>query len=141
MPFVGMSGAPSYTVNLTTRTVTNVEITPVDSTAGYRLGTNGNLYLTDDAGTNILQLGAEWLRPLDDFAADTYECFATVTAGTLTTGTAGSWIALSSNRDWTKTRTSDAVGVDTVVFTLEIRLIGSTNTLATATITLTAEVQ
>lgn len=140
LPFSGLTLPRSFTVTIADATVDNLTISPADCTAGYRLGTDGKRYTSDSAGSFSETVGLEWLDPKDALEADLYECFATVTAGSLTTGTAGSWLALSSNRDWTKTRTSDAAGSESVTFTLAIRRIGMSTNLDTATIQLIAEV-
>jgi hypothetical protein len=142
LPFFGMPFAGAFAVSLTNTTVTDITVSPSDCTAGLRLGTDGKKYATNGAGggTFAEAVSAEWLYPKDAQQADLYECFATVTGGALTSGTAGSWLALSSSRDWTVVRTSDLAGTDSCTFTLAIRLIGTTTNLASATITLNAEV-
>jgi hypothetical protein len=72
-----------------------------------------------------------------DIAAN-YEVKATLTSGTFTTGTAGSWLNLATEREWTARQTT--VGTKTTTATFEIRKVGTTTILATATITLTATV-
>ena len=142
LPFFGLTLPKGFRVGLTNTTVNDITVTPADCTAGFRLGADGKKYITNatGSGTFIDAGGNEWLFPNDALEADLYECFATVTSGSLTSGTAGSWLALTSNRDWTKVRTNDAAGTDTCIFTLDIRLIGTSTVLATATITLNAEV-
>ena len=139
MPLLGMGGGTIGTVTLSGRSVTPTATDPADSEAGFRLGTDGKIYrrLTFGGAYNEI-VSAEWLDPKDAALADQYEALATVTAGTLTTGTSGSWIALTSDRDWTKTQTS--VGTSTVTFTLDIRQAPGGPTLASASITLTPTV-
>lgn len=63
-----------------------------------------------------------------------YEARWTTTAGALSSGTTGSWLVLSTAREWR------VGGNNTCTGTLEIRMAAVPNTvLATATITLTAE--
>jgi hypothetical protein len=78
----------------------------------------------------------DWISPKASAPSD-YEVQATLNAGTLTSGTTGSWLALSSNRSWTLGRVTVGVA-DQVDLTIEIRK-GSGATLATATVTLDAE--
>lgn len=144
LPFFGLRLGSHYTVQLTNQTVASLQTSPTDSTAGYRLGADGKEYQLRSnvsAGAWVEITGFEWLEPKDGFEADLYECLATITVGALTTGTAGSWLALTADRSWTVTRTNDAAGTDTCTFTLDIRKIGTTINLASATITLNAEVQ
>jgi len=77
-----------------------------------------------------------WVTPTS--AAADYEAFITVTSGSLTGGTTGSWVALSSTRSWYIQSTS--TGTTTCVFTVQIRRVGTVTVLDTATITLNAEV-
>jgi hypothetical protein len=67
-----------------------------------------------------------------------YEVKATVTSGSLTSGTTGSWLSLSSNRTWALTDSSQNGDAVQAIFTLSIRAAGSATVLDTATITLTA---
>jgi len=146
LPFFGLLLPRSFNVNLTNRTVSRTSIDPQDAIAGFQLDTDGTIdsksgdIAAGPAYTTIV--GVEWLSSNGtneaNVEADRYECFATITSGTLTTGTTGSWLALSSARSWEKEQT--VIGSSTVVFTLDIRLIGTTTVLATASITLTAEV-
>lgn len=64
------------------------------ATAGYRLNTSGIAEKLVGASYSTLET---WLSA---WASSAYECRATVTFGTLTSGTAGSWLALSSSREW-----------------------------------------
>lgn len=72
-------------------------------------------------------------------AGSGYEVKATLTSGALTTGTTGSWLALSSNRSWSVTDSSSGIASSAdATFTLQIRATGTTTVLDSATITLTA---
>lgn len=70
-------------------------------------------------------------------AAD-YDIHATVTGGTLTSGTTGSWLNLATSRQWSVTRNS--IGSKTCTLQLQIRDAVTLAVLATATVTLTANV-
>lgn len=66
-----------------------------------------------------------------------YEARATPTSGTFSTGTSGSWVALSSTQSWTR---NSGAGVSTgVTFTLEIRRASDQVVVDTATITMTCD--
>lgn len=94
-------------------------------TVTYSVNSNGTLSGTGYAGT--------WNS--DSTAGSGYEVKATVTSGSLTTGTTGSWLALSSNRTWTVTDSTQDDGAEQATMTLEIRAVGTTAVLDTATIT------
>ena len=63
-----------------------------------------------------------------------------MTTGSLSSGTSGSWLSLGTTRDWTvSTNTGSAPYYKECIFTVEIRKIGTTTVLDSATITLQAE--
>lgn len=103
-------------------------------TATYTLESDGDVVTaTTPLGSSDI---GDWIDPKASAPSD-YEVQATLNSGTLTTGTTGSWLALSSNRSWTLTRLT--VGAATqVTLTIEIRK-GSGAVLASATVTLDAE--
>jgi len=103
-------------------------------TATYTLESDGDVVTATTDGGSVD--AGDWIDPKAAAPSD-YEVQATLNAGTLTSGTTGSWLALSSNRSWTLTRAT--VGTATQVdLTIEIRR-GSGATLASANVTLDAE--
>lgn len=102
-------------------------------TASYTLESDGDIIHTTtlfgaiDAG--------DWITPKTAAPSD-YEVRATIVSGTLSSGTAGSWLALTSNHTWTKSM--PIAGSSECVLTIEIRK-GAGSVLSTATITLTAQ--
>jgi hypothetical protein len=102
--------------------------------ASYSLESDGDIVSVSSLLGSIDQ--GDWISP-KALAPSDYEVRASIVSGSLTSGTTGSWLALTSNRTWTVSR--DTVGTSTCVFTVEIRK-GSGSTLASATITLEAEV-
>lgn len=103
-------------------------------TATYTLESDGDVVTATTPGGSVD--AGDWIAPKASAPSD-YEVQATLVGGTLTSGTTGSWLALSSNRTWTLGRV--AIGVaDQVTLTIEIRK-GSGATLASATVTLDAE--
>jgi len=105
-----------------------------NQTATYTLESDGDVLSVTTPGGSVD--AGDWIDPKASAPSD-YEVQATLNAGTLTSGTTGSWLALSSNRSWTLTRAT--VGTATQVdLTIEIRR-GSGATLASANVTLDAE--
>jgi len=103
-----------------------------NATAGYRLTSGGQAQSQVNATFTTLE---QWCTPTAE--AVNYEVLVTVTSGSLSTGTSGSYVALSSTQTWTRTAT---VGnTNTCVFTAQIRRVGTGTVLATATITLEAD--
>jgi hypothetical protein len=138
---VPLSGAISfnnfYSASAEQITLSNVAISSVgggSQTATYTLESDGDIVrVTTPLGSADI---GDWISPKAS-APSNYEVLATLNSGTLTSGTTGSWLALTSNRSWTLTRA--IVGAaDTVNLTIQIRK-GSGSTLASATVTLDAE--
>lgn len=73
-------------------------------------------------------------------AGSGYEVKASSPSGSIG-GTFNSWLALSSNRSWTLTDSTQDDVAEIETFTLEIRATGTTTTLDSATITLKANAQ
>lgn len=108
--------------------------TPSTATNGFQLNSTGKVYVNTNGSYTYLQ---DWVTP--NSAASDYECYVTVSSGTLSSGTTGAWIALSTTRDWTVVK-APPLGSKTCTFTIDIRKIGTTTVLKTATIDITAEV-
>ena len=121
------------TIEITNRTVTNTAADPGTAVATYALNNNGSItFVTGGTQTT------EWMLPNIAAYAARYEARATITGGTLTSGTTGSWINLGTTRTWARDRTG--IGSNSCTFTLEIRDASSLQVLDSASITLTAEV-
>jgi hypothetical protein len=119
---ISLSGVSVYSAGAGTQTAT------------YTLESDGDV-VTATTGGGSVDAG-DWIVPKASAPSD-YEVRATLVSGTLSTGTTGSWLALSSNRSWTLQRVT--VGAATqVTLTIEIRK-GSGAVLASATVTLDAE--
>jgi hypothetical protein len=100
--------------------------------AGYRIDTDGFVYqVVNGASTALYQ----WASP--STIGGNYEVFATVTAGTLSFGTAGSWVATSGSPLWVRTRPT--VGTSIVDLSMQVRAVGSGTVLDTWAVTLEAE--
>jgi hypothetical protein len=104
--------------------------------AWYFLLANGQVQgSTDFNGINPFFI-ENWVTPTSQAA--NYEALVTILTGSLTGGTTGSWVALSSNRSWYVNQTGN--GQKTCTFTVQIRRVGTGTVLDTATITITADV-
>lgn len=82
----------------------------------------------------------EWLNPNPQPTTfcDNYEILATVVSGTLSSGTAGSWLNLGTARGWSRTRSSSGTSACTVNF--KIRKVGTGTNLVDVNITLSATI-
>lgn len=122
-----------------TEVIHDVEITPTNALAGYRLNLDGTIQRAQQSGTNNYLGSDSWIIPRAN--ASLYKVKATIISGTLTTGTSGSFLGLEATQTWEKVRTSDVAGVDECVFTLEIQRKSDSVSMKTVTITLQADVQ
>jgi hypothetical protein len=103
------------------------------TTASYSIANDGNVK------KNTSTILEAWLQGSGGAVSD-YEVRATVTSGSLTSGTTGSWLNCSTTRTWTLVNDAGDNSTITAVFTVEIRLAAAPNTvLDSATITLSAE--
>ena len=125
-------GTSAVVVSIPDAMVTAIVVGPAGSSAAYRLGSDGNIFRALNGGT-FVDIG-DWVTP-KSFAAN-YEVYATYT-GDIPTGTFDTWQALTSNRGWTLFNGASS-GEKQSLVSLEIRKIGTTTILDTATITLNA---
>lgn len=99
--------------------------------ASYELQSDGDVYIYEAGTPTFIEY---WAMPP---SAANMEAKATVTSGSISSGTTGSWLALSTTRTWTVSRAT--VGISSATMTVEIRRIGTTLTLGSCSVTLTAE--
>ena len=128
---IGVAGSGAL-ITITDRTITDATGGARNATAGYRLTSGGQVQSQINLTFTTLE---QWCTPTTE--ASNYEVLVTVTSGSLSTGTAGSWLALSSTQTWTRTATIGTA--NTCVFTVEIRRVGTSTVLDSATITLEAD--
>ena len=119
-------------ITLSPQTITHASGGLLSATAGYGLYSDGNAKQTVGATVSTLEAWIDRVANVGDF-----ECRATLVSGTLTTGTTGSWLALSADRTWS--RTSSAGSTNTTVLTVEIRRTATGVVQASVTITLIAD--
>ena len=123
---------------LTSRTVTEDIAAGLGTTYGVtmRFKTDGTLqFIKSTAGTTST-IANQWVigSPLDPGDLAAYEVRATVLAGAVTSGTTGSWLAMSSQRDWAATGVGDGSSASATL-RMEVRD-ASAVVQATATITI-----
>jgi len=95
----------------------------------FQLNSDGNRYARESA--SLTNRGA-WINNAS--LVGQFECRATLTSGSLTSGTTGAWQSLSTSRSWT--RGAGTNQFQTCTFTLEIRNASTSAVVATASITL-----
>lgn len=97
---------------------------------------SGTYQLTSGGKYNYIRAHAstitgDWVIPNGN--AGNYEALVTVTSGTLTSGTAGSWVSLGTTQSWVKTVTNAAASV---TFTLSLRIAATGVVVKTITVTI-----
>lgn len=103
------------------------------SYCGIRFNTDGTL-------TNTLSLGnvalVNWWTPTTTNIGSNYEVKCTLSSGSFTVGTSGSWFAISSNREYA---VSTAVSNKVATFNCDIRRISDAVVVASAIFTIEAD--
>ena len=129
-----LRGKSAATISLTNQAIGDLSFSGA-AYAYYYLTAGGLVQSsTDPNGINPVTWET-WCNPTT--AAPNYEALITVTSGSLDGGTTGSYVALSSTRSWYIIE--DASGNSKIcTFTVQIRAIGTTTVLATASIDLSA---
>ena len=132
--YVGIAGGgPVFA--LSTRTVNHNTAAPTTATAGYQLTNTGKVQRNGTGSGGSYVDVENWVNPTS-LAGAGYECKVTIALGTLSSGTSGSWLALSSTRTWEVSASSTT---KSCTFTVEIRDAASLVVLASAVITLNAQ--
>ena len=121
-----ISLAPSYSVD-------DSAVSPFTATANFRLTNTGLIQQLTSFGTSTI---GSWID--DTSLAGNYEARATLVSGTLSTGTAGVYQALSSTLTWGVSRGS--TGSKSCTFTLEIRKTSTGVVMDSSTVIVTASV-
>ncbi len=128
------SGLAVPRITISDLSVDDVTISPTNASATYQLTSAGVInQITNSGGTTS---PGNWISPVSA-AGGNYEVRATVNSGSLTSGTTGSWTALSSSQSWVRQQTS--IGTSSCNLTIEIRHATTLVVLDTASITLNAE--
>ena len=99
-------------------------------TAAYQIKNDGFDYVTANGSVSVNQ---QWVTPLSQ--GGNFEVYATLTSGTAS-GTFGSWLATTSTPSWNVVATSGSTV--SAVITMQVRRTGSTTTIDTWTVSLTA---
>lgn len=129
--FSGADNVSSGTVAISSRNVTD-ETYNAQSFAAVTLGNNGVFsWNTASYGSGVYS--GQWLS--GGSAAD-FEALITTTGGTAGTGTTGSWVNLGTSQTYTRNR--GIAGTINWTFTIQIRRVGTTTVLGSATISLSA---
>lgn len=105
------------------------------ASAQYQVKSDGFDYAT--ANPNAGTTSKQWINITA--LAPNYEVYATLSSGSLSSGTTGSWLATTTNPVWVVSIAGPTSGINTGVLAMQVRLIGSTTVLDTWQITLTAE--
>ncbi len=130
-----MMGSGRIRVSLSNVSIDESVIAPAAASCGYQLDIDGDINHRKTGTGGAYVDSGDWITP-KAAAGINYEARVTVTSGTLSSGTSGSWLPLNITRTWTVTAVST---IKTCTFTLEIREATSGTVVASASITITAE--
>lgn len=100
------------------------------ATASYQIANDGKV--RDQSGA-ILE---SWLT---SGSASSYEVYATLTSGTLSSGTLTTWLNCGTSRTWSVVNSARDNSVISAVIVVQIRDVATHTVQATATISLSAE--
>lgn len=130
-----LGGAEANPITIGDQTVQDITGGGTSANAEYRLGADGVIYTR--TGTGSYTPISNWCTPTS--LASGFEVYATPTTGTPSTGTTGSWLALTAPQTWAA---SASIGSSKFcILTIDIRRTGSSTVLDSATITLEADAQ
>lgn len=136
---VGVGGAwkeALATVTVSGEPVADSAVSPSGASASLVFRSDGTVdSVTNTNGTVQIDASTDWIIP-NSAAPGSYEVQATLNSGSLTSGTTGSWLALTSDRTWTVSRSG--VGTSSANLTIEVRL--GTTVLDSGTYTIEASV-
>jgi len=133
--FSDFYGASGIVVEISNGTFSDLAF---DSTASVFIRLNSNGTISKDDGSLGNYTDTEWVSPTSTGIGSSYEVRATMTSGVTPSGTFNSWIALSTNRTWTLSRSN--LGTTTSSFTLQIRDTATDTVQDSASFSFTVEV-
>lgn len=110
-------------------------VSPANPSVFYSLLSSGVKQTSESRdGTSPAVNNSDWVTPTS--SASNFECFATVLTGSFSSGSFGSWLALTSSRTWSLTRST--TGSSVARMNLQIRRVGDSAISASADIQMTA---
>lgn len=114
-------------------------LSPSDAQVDFYVNSNGTILATAGTSFPFTLANYNWITPTT--GSTTYYVRATLTSGTFTSGTTGTWLALTSNRSWRTAYTSNSPGNKKTTATFEIATDSAgTNVVVSASISLEAYV-
>jgi hypothetical protein len=90
------------------------DVGSVSGDASIQLQNDGDIAMLIDGVTDSTTY--DWVAPANTTVAAMWEVKVDATSGSFTSGTTGTWLALSSSRTWTK-----GTGTGEVVYTISFR--------------------
>lgn len=131
---LSLAGATAQQVQVVAGSISALTISPADASASVIFNNSGQQQQSVNGSTTNL---GPWLL---SGSAASFEIFATLNSGTLTSGTTGAWLNMGSTLTWTTTRTNNAAGTTSGSLTFQIRPVAG-SVAATGNVTLSAQVE
>ncbi len=124
-------------ISLVGATEVAIDVAPATAGAGYQL-TSGGLEQSGIGTASSIPYSTigDWVTPTAN--ANLYEVRATLNSGAVSSGPTGSWLALTSTRTWTVTRS--VIGTSNANLTIEVRRVSDSVVVGSALVDLTAEI-
>lgn len=130
-------GTSKVVYRLDTDIYIDFALSPTDARVTFSVNSNGTVLVTGDTSGTLDSYN--WLTPTT--GSTSYYVRATPTSGTFSSGTTGTWLALTSNRTWITEFTSNSPGSKSTTADIEIATDSAgANVVVSASVTLTAEV-
>lgn len=124
-------GTYSAVLNFTNRSVSEDVVFPDPAMAEYEISNDGFVYTNTYGGGRVQR--EKWLTP--NLTMSQYEVSASLTSGSLTSGTIDTWLSLGTGRFW---QVTDTVTTQSAGLSFSARKIGDTTILDTWTVNLFA---
>ena len=133
---LGGAAAAGDTITVNNGTITDIDfVSPFSASVLLTYESDGTISTFLTQGSDNADSLGNWIDPLSS-APGTYEIKATLNSGSLSSGTTGTWLALTSDRSWSVSRST--TGTTTANLTIEIRDNGGP-TLDSGTVIISAE--
>lgn len=130
-------GTSAVAYRLDPGTYLDAAFSPNDAQVDFSVNSNGSVLATAGVSFPTTLTSYNWITPTT--GSTTHYVRATLTSGTFTSGTTGTWLALTSNRSWRTAFTSNSPGSKVTIATFEIATdAAGTNVVVSASIRLEA---
>lgn len=127
-------GSSAAVVNFTNSNISDLSvIAPAEAGANYTIKSNGTVQ--GSTTTSGIVENYQWITPTTN--STSYQIYATLSSGSLTSGTVGSWVNTNVDNTWDIIQSDN--GITIAILNFQVRKAGNSTILDTWTVTLTTE--